>query len=86
MATYNGHKNWNCWNVSLWINNDEGLYYLAKQCLRRCRTKRAAAEQMLEILNGDCSKSFCGGRLPITCTPDGAPYSVGSILAAMRGL
>lgn len=25
MTRYNGHKNWNHWNVSLWINNDEGL-------------------------------------------------------------
>ena len=32
---YNGHKNWNYWNVSLWINNDEGLYNLAIQAKRR---------------------------------------------------
>jgi len=23
---YNGHKNWNHWNVSLWLNNDERKY------------------------------------------------------------
>ena len=32
--TYNGHKNWNHWNVSLWINNDEGLYNFARSCKR----------------------------------------------------
>jgi hypothetical protein len=31
MAKYNGHKNWNHWNVSLWVNNDEGLYRMARE-------------------------------------------------------
>ena len=39
MATYNGHKNYNRWNVSLWIANDEGLYNLARDCIRRHRTR-----------------------------------------------
>lgn len=30
--TYNGFKNYQTWNVVLWINNDEGLYNLARQC------------------------------------------------------
>ena len=29
--TYNGWKNYEIWNVALWINNDEGLYYMAKE-------------------------------------------------------
>ena len=28
---YNGHKNWETWNVALWINNDEGLYEIAQE-------------------------------------------------------
>lgn len=28
--TCNGHKNYETWNVLLWINNDEGLYTIAK--------------------------------------------------------
>lgn len=29
---YNGCKNYETWNVQLWIANDEGLYNLARSC------------------------------------------------------
>jgi hypothetical protein len=74
--SYNGHKNWNHWNVSLWINNDEGLYRTAVglvACYRKCGGRVKAAEAMLEALHN-------AGH---TKTPDGAPYSVSAIRAAM---
>jgi len=71
--TYNGHKNWNHWNVSLWINNDEGLYNLARSCVRNSRSKDRAAEVMLDAL----------AEMEITQTPDGAPYTKTTIRAAM---
>ncbi len=76
--TFNGHKNWNHWNVSLWINNDEGLYRMAKNFIERYpRVGRAKqASLMLERLQDE----------GITKTPDGAPYSVSSIRAAMVGM
>ena len=72
--TYQGHKNWNHWNVSLWINNDEGLYRMALEHYRqRNTTKRQAAQNMLASLH----------ELDTFKTPDGAPYSVSSIMGAM---
>ena len=78
MTKYNGHKNWNHWNVSLWINNDEGLYNLARDHVRRNRAygKDYAAEAMLRELQ----------ELGLNKTPDGAPYSKSSIRAAMVGM
>lgn len=85
--SYNGHKNWNHWNVSLWINNDEGLYQMARDHVTRYRYFKSfsvggykprdiAAIKMLEYLH------LCD----IYKTPDGAPYSVSSIRAAMVGM
>ena len=67
----NGHKNWTHWNVSLWINNDEGLYREA----RRLCTVRTKDEAARELLN----------RFP-TYTPDGAKFSFTAIRAALRDL
>lgn len=69
---FNGHKNWNHWNVSLWINNDEGLYRLAMNCISSTDNRDEAAAKMLRSV----SKK----------TPDGAPYSKTTIRAAMVGM
>lgn len=74
--SYNGHKNWNMWNVSLWINNDEGLYNLARYYIRHSKTRNQAAESMLQDLI----------ETGIRETPDGAPYTKTAIRAAMVGL
>ena len=75
MTKFNGYKNWNHWNVSLWINNDEGLYC---EALRLCHNynRAEAAKKMLSELN----------EMGIYKTDDGAPFSVSSIRAAMVGI
>lgn len=76
MATYQGHKNWNHWNVALWIMNDEGLYRAACRCERSATTKDNAARRFLQELD----------EAGITKTPDGAPYSFSSVRAAISDL
>lgn len=68
-------KNWTEWNVSLWINNDEGLYNMARE-YARSYGKDLGAQLMLEDLN----------EYGITETPDGAKYSKTNIRAAMVGM
>jgi hypothetical protein len=70
MAEYNGFRSWNAWNVSLWLNNDEGLYRMMQDALRRHKTKGRAATALAASLEGEK-------------TPDGACYNRTSILAAM---
>jgi len=36
MTTYNGWANYETWNASLWMQNDEFLYNTAKACVNFC--------------------------------------------------
>jgi len=76
MKTYNGHKNWNFWNVALWISNDEGLYNEALSHIENASSVRLAAARMLGVLND----------MGIVKTPDGAKYTEANLRAAMRDL
>lgn len=58
---YNGWTNWETWNVALWIQNDEGLYAMAKRMKRLKYPYLTLANALNEI--------------GITETPDGAKYS-----------
>ena len=76
MTKYNGHKNYNHWNVSLWLNNDEGLYNMMCECIKLTPNKEKAAEAILWTLQ----------RQGITKTPDNVQYTKTSIRAAMVGM
>lgn len=76
MPRYNGHKNYNHWNVALWLANDEGLYRLARECKREHRAAGPAARAFIDTL----------AQAGTTCTPDGAPYSLSAVRAAIAGL
>jgi hypothetical protein len=70
MKTYNGHRSWNAWNVSLWINNDENTYRQAIELLKTKSLKWA-------IIN------FCKMH---DKTPDGAKYTHLSVKLALTEL
>ncbi len=72
MATYQGHRSWNAWNVSLWINNDESLYRHALELARRHGIASAARR---------LAREMDGKR-----TPDGGRYNVTTIREALRGI
>lgn len=72
MAKYNGHRSWNAWNVSLWLNNDEGLYNWALGLVREYGRGKAA-RIMAQDLDGQR-------------TPDGAQFNKTCIYEAMEGM
>lgn len=75
MTTYNGHKDWDYWNVSLWIGNDEGLYRLMLDCIEvSAGDHDKAADAFLETMK----------REKKTKTPDGAVYTKDNVLAAIK--
>jgi len=65
-TTYNGWKNYQTWNVALWINNDQGLYNQAVDYMRGiCKNRNAAVY-----------KNFCKwAGLTGTNTPDGIAWT-----------
>ena len=74
METYNGHKSWDHWNVSLWIFNDYGLYSWAGEKLKEWRDPLAASSALFDEMQAH----------GITETPDGAKFSIETINAALE--
>ena len=72
MPSYNGHKNWNQWNVSLWINNDESLYRFALSLVKQFGIGIAAVK-LANAMRGEK-------------TPDGAIYNLTSVRNAIKDI
>ena len=72
MPKYQGHRNWNHWNVSLWLCNDYELYCLVQMWMGTPTLTR-----------NDCAHRILS-EVP-SHTPDGAPYTFTSIRAALVG-
>ncbi len=72
MSGYQGHRSWNAWNVSLWINNDESLYRRAFELAQRHGIGKGAVIMAREL---------AGQK-----TRDGAVYNLTCVREAMRGM
>ena len=67
MTTYNGWTNYETWNVTLWLQNDEGLYSLTKEWLDHQRENDDLPEY--EIFRHTLTE-LCGDK-----TPDGVEWN-----------
>jgi hypothetical protein len=72
MVEYQGYRSWNSWNVSLWINNTETLYFTAVELVNNHGRKEASAK-LAEMYKGER-------------TPDGGKYNRQCIYDAMEGM
>ena len=70
MKAYNGHRSWNAWNVSLWLNNSEEIYKFARQVFDDMGLEKAAT-YLTTALDGEK-------------TPDGAVYTRKAIYEELK--
>lgn len=81
---YQGHRSWNAWNVSLWINNDGPLYRFACDCLKRASRDRNGNERTKEGKVRHATRLFMldmtGAR-----TPDGARFNATCVRECLAG-
>lgn len=70
MKTYNGYRSWNCWNVNLWLTNDESTYGFALGVLKDMGLQNAT-DYLALALRGQK-------------TPDGAIYNRRAIFESLK--
>lgn len=70
---YNGYKNYNYWNISLYINNDQNLYDLAIISINKHNNVKLATLVFIDNLN--------------SCyTPDGVLWTKAGVYSALLSL
>ncbi len=58
-TSYNGWSNYETWNASLWMGNDEFLYNTAKACVRYCETFDTPYDAFVRCMN-NCENPTTG--------------------------
>lgn len=77
MAKYNGHKNYNCWNVSLYIDNEYPLYKELQSALKSDCTKDEIATMFVQQM-----KYYFGSSE----TPDGVKITFAAVREHLRNV
>jgi hypothetical protein len=70
---YQGHESYSAWNVALWINNTEHLYFMARDLKRTLKSSVKTAQAMLEVFD-EVSVPYLSKEsyyLGVSKTPDG---------------
>ena len=84
MKNYNGHRSWNAWNVSLWINNDEAMYNAARATVDEFRNRMPEATNNKVYLKA--ARELYQNGLWNEKTPDGANYNILCVKLALEGM
>lgn len=74
--TYQGHKNRNAWNVALYLANEEPLYRLCQDAM-----KRVLGRGHRSFTTDDAAR-YVLRQLPER-TPDGVPYTFTNVRLAL---
>jgi len=71
--TYNGWANYETWNASLWIGNDEFLYNTAKACVKFCSEDETPWDKFVRCMTDGQIGRFIGA------TGDGVKWNDSAI-------
>lgn len=55
--TYNGWKNYETWNVALWLGNDEGSYLMVRHMARDARKDEYPAGALATMIEAEVKDS-----------------------------
>jgi len=83
---YNGHHCHNCWNVALWLGNDEGLYSLAMEYVKKVKRGRIDRYGKPRPYTFTRAANDFIANYGLERTPDGARYTVKAVTSALKGL
>ena len=88
MPKYNGHKNYNCWNISLYIDNEYALYTALRTFLMDTDlTYDEIAVAMMQIMTA-YFEGGCNGYTEVKYgyTPDDVKITFSAVREHLRGI